>query len=162
MWERLANVSKTDKLPRLMADDHLTLEARSRNMRAVGSKNTTPEKAVRSTLHRMGYRFRLHRRDLPGTPDVCFPKARKVIFVNGCFWHRHERCKYAYTPKARQEFWLAKFTRNVERDKAAVDALRASGWDVLVVWECETRDLASLKDKLSTFLGRRVGESAAR
>ena len=96
---------------------HKVSEQRSRNMSAIKSKNTKPEIAVRKLLHSMGYRFRLHRKDLPGSPDIVLPKYKTVIFVHGCFWHRHENCKYASTPKTRQEFWEAKFRENINRDK---------------------------------------------
>ena len=95
---------------------HKVSEQRSRNMSAIKSKNTKPEIAIRKVLHSMGYRFRLHGKDLPGSPDIVLPKHRTVIFVHGCFWHRHKNCKYASTPKTRQEFWNKKFKKNIERD----------------------------------------------
>ncbi len=107
---------------------------------------------VRRAAHALGYRFRLHRKDLPGRPDLVFPSRRAVIFVHGCFWHRHPGCRMASTPKTRVEFWSAKFDRNVQRDAAVIDALEAAGWRVLVIWECETRDRKWLEDKLSGFL----------
>lgn len=96
----------------------------------------------------MGKRFRLHRRDLPGTPDIVLPGAKKAIFVHGCFWHRHPGCSKASTPKTRQAFWLDKFDRNVERDRRKERDLRSAGWDVLTIWECETRDIAALEDRI--------------
>lgn len=111
-------------------------EARSRNMRAVRGTNTRPEMLVRRGLHRRGLRFRLHRRDLPGCPDIVLPRHRAVVFVHGCFWHRHEGCRYATTPATRREFWQNKFTANFERDRRALEGLRAAGWRVAVVWEC--------------------------
>ena len=115
-------------------------EQRSRNMSAIKSKNTKPEIAVRKLLHSMGYRFRLHRKDLPGSPDIVLPKYKTVIFVHGCFWHRHENCKYASTPKTRQEFWEAKFRENINRDKLNQENLSSNGWKIIIVWECEIKD----------------------
>lgn len=112
---------------------------RSRMMAAINGKNTQPELALRRFLHALGYRFRLHRKDLPGKPDIVMPKLRTCIFVHGCFWHRHVGCRYATTPKTRSAFWAAKFSRNVERDLENVHALEALGWKVMVVWECEIR-----------------------
>ena len=119
---------------------HEVSEQRSRNMSAIKSKNTKPEIAVRKLLHSMGYRFRLHRKDLPGSPDIVLPKYKTVIFVHGCFWHRHENCKYASTPKTRQEFWEAKFRDNINRDKLNQENLSSKGWKIIVVWECEIKD----------------------
>ena len=115
-------------------------EQRSRNMSAIKSKNTKPEIKVRKVLHSMGYRFRLHRKDLPGSPDIVLPKYKTVIFVHGCFWHRHENCKYASAPKTRQEFWEAKFRENINRDKLNQENLSSKGWKIIVVWECEIND----------------------
>ena len=115
-------------------------EKRSRNMSAIRSKNTKPEIAVRKLLHSMGYRFRLHRKDLPGSPDIVLPKYKTVIFVHGCFWHRHKNCKYASTPKTRQEFWEAKFRENINRDKLNQENLSSKGWKIIIVWECEIKD----------------------
>ena len=100
----------------------------------------------------MGYRFRLHRRDLPGAPDVVFPRLQKVVFVHGCFWHQHPGCRYAYQPKSRIDFWRMKFLANLERDRTAVGALERLGWQVLIVWECETRDTEALSGQLASFL----------
>ena len=119
---------------------HEVSEQRSRNMSAIKSKNTKPEIKVRKVLHSMGYRFRLHRKDLPGSPDIVLPKYKTVIFVHGCFWHRHENCKYASTPKTRQEFWEAKFRENINRDKLNQENLSSKGWKIIVVWECEIND----------------------
>ena len=119
---------------------HKVSEKRSRNMSAIKSKNTKPEIAVRKLLHSMGYRFRLHRKDLPGSPDIVLPKYKTVIFVHGCFWHRHKNCKYASTPKTRQEFWEAKFRENINRDKLNQENLSSKGWKIIVVWECEIKD----------------------
>ena len=119
---------------------HKVSEQRSRNMSAIKSKNTKPEIKVRKVLHSMGYRFRLHRKDLPGSPDIVLPKYKTVIFVHGCFWHRHKNCKYASTPKTRQEFWEAKFRENINRDKLNQENLSSKGWKIIVVWECEIND----------------------
>jgi len=117
--------------------DSLTKEKRSWNMSRVRSKDTKPELIVRSMLHRNGYRFRLNKKDLPGKPDIVLPKYRTVVFVHGCFWHRHQNCSDATTPKTRTDFWCNKFSQNVERDKKVQAALRQLGWNVLIVWECE-------------------------
>ena len=119
---------------------HKVSEQRSRNMSAIKSKNTKPEIAVRKLLHSMGYRFRLHRKDLPGSPDIVLPKYKTVIFVHGCFWHRHENCKYATTPKTRKEFWEKKFRENINRDKLNQENLSSKGWKIIIVWECEIKD----------------------
>lgn len=106
-------------------------------MSRIRSRDTAPERLVRSALHRAGYRFRLHRKDLPGRPDIVLPKHRTVVFVHGCFWHRHVGCQYAYVPKSRHHFWNAKFRGNLERDRRHVQALRRLGWRVVTVWECD-------------------------
>ena len=118
--------------------DRLSRERRSWNMSRIRGRDTAPEKQVRSALHRAGYRFRLHSKQLPGRPDVVLPKYCTVVFVHGCFWHRHKGCRYAYTPKSRVAFWKAKFDSNVERDRRNVRELRRLGWKVVKVWECET------------------------
>lgn len=127
--------------------------ARSANMASVGARDTKPEIAVRRLLHRLGYRYRLHRRDLPGSPDICFPSRRKAVFVHGCFWHRHEGCVRTTTPKTRAWFWLDKFEKNVIRDRTNMAELRSLGWDAMVVWECETNDTVALTPRLAKFLG---------
>ena len=109
-------------------------------MSAIKSKNTKPEIKVRKVLHSMGYRFRLHSKDLPGSPDIVLPKYKTVIFVHGCFWHRHHNCKYASTPKTRQEFWNKKFNENINRDKINQENLSSKGWKIIIVWECEIKD----------------------
>lgn len=106
-------------------------------MSRIRSSNTSPEVALRRALHALGFRFRLHRKDLPGKPDIVLPRYRTAIFVHGCFWHRHDSCKIATTPKSNTEFWQAKFDRNVVRDAKSRESLEAQGWKVLVVWECE-------------------------
>lgn len=118
--------------------DRLTAEERSRNMSRIRCRDTTPELRVRSTIHRMGYRFSLRRSDLPGKPDIVLPKYQTVILVHGCFWHRHAGCKYTYTPKSRIKFWQKKFEDNMRRDRQVRRKLRALGWRVIVVWECQT------------------------
>ncbi|URD59893.1 DNA mismatch endonuclease Vsr [Sphingomonas sp. KRR8] len=115
---------------------------------------------VRRLLHAMGNRFRLHRRDLPGTPDIVLPGARKAIFVHGCFWHRHPGCPKATTPKTRREFWREKFDRNVERDRRKEVELRQAGWDVLTIWECETRDTVALEKNLRDWLASSIPKEA--
>ena len=121
---------------------------RSRNMSAIKSKNTKPEIVVRKLLHSMGYRFRLHRKDLPGSPDIVLPKYKTVIFVHGCFWHRHENCKYSSTPKTRKKFWESKFEVNVKRDLEIQEKIKNIEWRSIVIWECETKDLEELRVKL--------------
>lgn len=132
--------------------DRLTVQHRSWNMSRIRGKNTAPELLVRSILHRLGYRFRLHRRDLPGTPDIALPRYRTVVFVHGCFWHRHPGCRYAYTPKSRLDFWQSKFNGNVARDVHHRAALRKLGWRVATVWECELRDPKRLARRLQRLL----------
>lgn len=136
--------------------DRLTKEQRSLNMSRVRGKNTKPEFAVRKILHAMGYRYRLHRRDLPGSPDIVLPKHRAAIFVHGCFWHGHG-CHLFRWPATRQEFWQKKISRNAERDAEAIAALHATGWRTLVVWECslkgrERLNEEQLADRLRAFL----------
>ena len=131
---------------------HKVSEQRSRNMSAIKSKNTKPEIAVRKLLHSMGFRFRLHRKDLPGSPDIVLPKYKTVIFVHGCFWHRHENCKYASNPKTRKEFWESKFKANVKRDKEIQEKIKNIGWQSVVIWECETKNIDDLKEKLIDFI----------
>lgn len=133
--------------------DHLTPERRSENMAAIKGKDTAPEMLVRRLLHKAGYRYRLHRRDLPGRPDMVFPGRRAVIFVHGCFWHQHDATECgARPPKSNRDYWLTKLRRNVERDAKNVEALIAAGWRVLVVWECEVCDEEVLKQRLINFL----------
>jgi DNA mismatch endonuclease, patch repair protein len=125
-------------------------------MSRIKSKDTSPEKVVRSALHRLGFRFRLHRKDLPGKPDITLPKYRTIIFVHGCFWHRHRGCRFAYRPKSNTGFWTAKFKSNVERDQCVVRALRNLGWKVHIIWECQTGSVPVLSRRLLTLVaGRR-------
>jgi DNA mismatch endonuclease (patch repair protein) len=129
----------------------------SAQMRSIRKTNTKPELAVRRLAHAMGYRFRIHCRHLPGTPDLVFSSRKKIIFVHGCFWHRHEGCLLAKLPSARPEYWVPKFARNKRRDAVALTALEDLGWEVLVVWECELRDEDSLRTSLQQFLGSQTG-----
>jgi DNA mismatch endonuclease (patch repair protein) len=131
--------------------DRLTKEKRSWNMSRIGPKDTSPELIVRSTLHRLGYRFRLHVKKLPGKPDIVLAKHRTVIFVHGCFWHRHKGCKYAYTPKTRQEFWTEKFRKNVEQHERVMEQLAHLGWNTIIVWGCEVSNAEALGQRLLTL-----------
>jgi DNA mismatch endonuclease Vsr len=124
---------------------------RMSRIRKTGSK---PEVLVRKIVHRLGYRFRINRRDLPGTPDIVFPSRRKVIFVHGCFWHQHSNCRHANVPQTRQEYWLPKLARTVARDIENVTALQALGWEALTLWECGLRDADSVERQLRDFLGK--------
>lgn len=121
-------------------------------MSNIKGRDTRPEIAVRRIAHGLGFRFRLYRNDLPGRPDLVFPRYRAVVFVHGCFWHRHRGCRYAYSPKTRVRFWTAKFRDNVARDRRNVNTLRKLGWRVLIIWECETRSSACIERLLLNFL----------
>ena len=123
-------------------------------MSRVSGKNTKPEIAVRSLLHNLGFRFRLHRKDLPGKPDITLPKHKKVIFVHGCFWHGHKDCSRSKRPATNEQFWRNKLDKNIERDKTNVNALKKLGWEVLTVWACEVKDTDKLKTTLLLFLER--------
>ena len=127
-------------------------------MSRIRSVNTMPEVAVRSLLHNCGYRFRLHRKDLPGKPDIVLPKYRTAIFVHGCFWHRHENCKYATMPKSNVEYWVSKFQKNIERDKKKHELLLELGWRVLIVWGCELSDPQALIRRLDSELDSKLAE----
>jgi DNA mismatch endonuclease, patch repair protein len=129
-----------------------TPELRSRIMRAVKRGNTGPELIVRSLAHRMGYRFRLHRKDLPGKPDLVFPSLRKAIFVHGCFWHGHDCARGARAPKTNREYWQSKIERNRSRDVRTIAALTEDGWNMLVIWECEMQDDHALQKRIKAFL----------
>lgn len=131
--------------------DTITPEERSALMARIRSKNTRPELAVRSLLHRLGYRFRLHRRDLPGRPDIVMPKHRKVILIHGCFWHGHT-CRLASKPKSNESYWSTKIETNRARDARNLEALLLEGWSVLELWECEIRKFEGIEEKLLTFL----------
>lgn len=137
----------------LMAD-RITPEQRSANMRAIKSKGMKPEMAVRRLAHSLGFRFRLHRRDLPGNPDLVFVSRRKVIFVHGCFWHQHPdpNCKASHAPRSNTCYWGPKLARTERRDGAAQDELQRMGWSVLVIWECELKDMQLLEQQLVEFL----------
>lgn len=132
---------------------------RSLMMAKVRSRDTAPELRVRKLAHALGRRFRLHRRDLPGTPDLVFPRFKLAIFVHGCFWHRHPGCVRASMPLINVEFWKVKFQRNCIRDTRALDALTNLGWRVAVIWECETRSEPRLREILSTILEARQTQS---
>ena len=126
---------------------------RSAMMARIGPRDTAPELAVRRVLHRLGARFRLHRRDLPGTPDIVLPRRKIALLVHGCFWHRHAGCRLTYMPKTRTAFWSAKFARNVARDREVRRMLKALGWKVHVMWECDTRNVKTLERQLRRILG---------
>lgn len=126
--------------------------SRSRNMAAIKGKDTKPEMAVRRLLHRLGYRYRLHRKDITGHPDIAFIGRRKLIFVHGCFWHQHPGCRLAHAPKSRMDYWGPKLARNIARDAANLTALAQQGWDVLTIWECQVKDTAALQEGLTAFL----------
>lgn len=135
--------------------DTIPPERRSENMRQIRSKGMKPEMYVRRLLYRMGYRYRLHRTDLPGRPDIVFPSAKRAIFVHGCFWHQHSssKCKIARLPKSRTEYWVPKLKRNKQRDQRNLREMRNLGWRVLVIWECQVkRNSSSLEKKLASFL----------
>jgi DNA mismatch endonuclease (patch repair protein) len=132
--------------------DSLTPKERSEIMARVRAKNTRPELRVRKLVFALGYRYRLHDRKLPGCPDLVFGRRRKVIFVHGCFWHRHKRCALARLPKSRLDFWLPKLEGNKSRDQRNRRALARRGWKVLTIWECQLRDAERLNDKIRRFL----------
>ena len=132
-----------------MTEEGLVSSERSRNLAAISGKDTAPELTVRKMLHGMGLRFRLHREDLPGRPDIVLPRHRTVVFVHGCFWHRHEGCRFTTTPKTRREFWQAKFNGNVARDSRNQADLAELGWRVIVVWECELKQPDFLRNRLT-------------
>ena len=136
--------------------DTLTRTERSERMARIHGRDTRPEMVVRRMLHGMGYRYRLHRGDLPGKPDIVFGKRKKAIFVHGCFWHRHDdpACRLARLPKSKLDFWLPKLSANAERDVRHQEQLRRLGWNVLVVWECELRQSEQLENKLRRFVGK--------
>ena len=130
-----------------MTDVHTKIQ-RSKNMAAIISKNTKPEITVRKTMYKMGLRYRLHRKDLPGKPDIVLGPINLALFINGCFWHRHVNCKYAYNPKTRKNFWNKKFTDTIKRDIKNNIELEKLGWKSVVIWECETQDQDSLRDQI--------------
>lgn len=132
--------------------DHVTRAKRSQMMSLVRSKDTKPEMALRRLVHSLGYRFRLHDARLPGKPDLVFPGRHKVIFVHGCFWHRHARCRYTTSPRTSVRFWQAKFCANVERDARARRELRKLGWKVLTIWQCQMKNLQKVEERIDEFL----------
>ena len=132
--------------------DNLNENQRSYCMSRIREKNTNPELVVRRVLHKLGYRFRLHRKDLSGVPDIVLPRHRTVIFVHGCFWHQHPGCNRARQPKSNIEYWSGKLANNIERSKVAITRLKRSGWRVVIIWECETKQLELLEKRISEFL----------
>jgi DNA mismatch endonuclease, patch repair protein len=132
--------------------DHVPARKRSAIMAAVHTKDTGPELALRRLVHRLGYRYRLHAPELPGRPDLVFRPRKKVIFVHGCFWHRHARCRYATTPKSRIVFWQAKFAANVARDQRNVSDLKKAGWRVLTIWQCQLKKPNNVAKRTNEFL----------
>ncbi|MHA6894009.1 very short patch repair endonuclease [Ralstonia pseudosolanacearum] len=143
--------------------DTISKVARSALMARIRSKDSKPERALRSAMHRAGLRFRLHRTDLPGTPDIVLPATKIAIFVHGCFWHQHPRCKLASSPRSNTEYWLPKLQRNVERDRRVAKALRHLGWAVLTVWECQIRkeiSLAVTLKRIHTSVRKRKDKNA--
>ena len=132
--------------------DVVSPAVRSRMMSGIKGKNSQPEILIRKMLFSAGYRFRLHRRDLPGTPDIVMPGRKIVIFVHGCFWHAHEGCKYFKVPATRPDFWIAKLQSNVDRDKRAFEKLKTMGWRILCVWECATRESETEKSLLKRMI----------
>ncbi|WP_175234806.1 very short patch repair endonuclease [Achromobacter mucicolens] len=141
--------------------DIVSPDRRSRMMAGIRGKDTKPEIVVRKLIHSMGFRFRLHRKDLPGSPDLVFSRKRKVIFVHGCFWHRHTGCRLAYTPKSNVEFWRSKFDANMQRDSATLRSLANLGWKALVVWECELAYPEALAGRVYSFLSDTFSEVSA-
>ena len=137
-----------------MEMDKLTRSQRSLLMSRIRSKDTGPELLVRGLLYRLGYRYRLHVRGLPGTPDIVFHSKRKAVFVHGCFWHQHPNCSDACIPNSRTEYWLPKLKRNVQRDEENRKDLRSLGWGTLVVWECETKSASKVSRRLQRFLAK--------
>ncbi len=142
--------------------DTLTPRQRSELMSRIRAKDTKPEMSVRRLVHGMGYRYRLHVRELPGQPDLVFRPRRKVIFVHGCFWHRHNGCSRNRIPTTRRDYWSKKLNSNVERDRRNEAALREMGWRVLVIWECETKDALRIAQEIRRFLGPPHGHSLPR
>jgi len=132
--------------------DLLSTFRRSENMSRIRAKDTKPEMLVRRLLHSLGYRYRLHTKDLPGKPDIVFRRPKKVILVHGCFWHQHNKCREGRLPGTRQDYWVPKLGRNVNRDREQRESLEAAGWQILVLWECEITDPETLKTRLLAFL----------
>ena len=134
--------------------DKLSPARRSANMSRIRSKDSTPEMLVRRLVFKLGYRYRLHRANLPGKPDLVFPSRKKAVFVHGCFWHQHQGCREGRTPGSNETYWGPKLQRNVDRDRQHEAELRRLGWQVLVVWECQLRDSGTLAQEVGRFLGR--------
>lgn len=132
--------------------DRLTPQERSQNMSRIRSAHTAPELLVRRALRKRRVGYRLHRKDLPGRPDIVLASRQTVIFVHGCFWHRHSGCRFAYMPKSRIEFWTEKFRRNVDRDRQNQQQLAEDGWRIAVIWECETRNASDIEARLDDIL----------
>ncbi len=151
LWSKAGIVFRKTNARAQMVD-RVPATVRSRIMASVRSKHTAPELLVRRMLHGMGYRYRLHRKDLPGSPDLVFPKRRKVIFVNGCFWHGHD-CKWGRLPKSNSNFWSAKIRANQARDARNIDLLEKQGWHSMKIWQCQLRSPAFLLEKVRSFLG---------
>ena len=133
--------------------DIMSSKDRSLCMSKIKGRNTKPEIKVRKILYKLGYRYRLHRKDIPGNPDIAFISRKKVIFIHGCFWHRHAGCKYAYTPKSNVEHWNKKFKENVDRDNKVLEELNDKGWNYLIIWECQLKNNENIPEMLKTFLG---------
>ena len=133
--------------------DSLNPSRRSENMRRIRAKDTKPEMVVRKLLHSLGYRYRLHAKDLPGKPDIVFRKQKKLVLVHGCFWHQHSDCREGRLPGTRHEYWIPKLERNVERDRNQRAQLEAAGWQILTIWECKIPDASGLEGTLRAFLG---------
>lgn len=135
------------------AMDKISPQHRSANMRRIRSKDTSPELVLRRLIHGLGYRFRLHRKDLPGRPDLVFAKRRKIVFVHGCFWHQHPDCREGRIPGSRLDYWAPKLIKNQIRDAANRVLLEEQGWKVLIIWECELTDISAVKRAVKKFLG---------
>lgn len=132
--------------------DTISKEHRSWNMSRIKGKNTKPEVTVRSLLHKMGYRFRLNRKDLPGKPDIVLPKYNTVIFIHGCFWHQHKNCSRSNIPKTNDKYWIPKLEKNILRDKQVIKNLRKLNWNVFVLWECEIKNIKKIKREINRIL----------
>jgi DNA mismatch endonuclease (patch repair protein) len=130
----------------------ISAETRSKMMRSVRSKDTKPEMLIRTYLHRLGFRYRLHSKKLPGSPDLVFKSKKKVIFVHGCFWHQHMDCRHGHAPKSRLDYWLPKLRHNIDRDRNAVEELDRMGWSSLIIWECELDNLREIGERAVEFL----------
>jgi DNA mismatch endonuclease (patch repair protein) len=132
--------------------DKLSPERRSENMRRIRNKNTKPEMVVRRLIYSLGYRYRIHQKQLPGKPDLVFTKRRKIILIHGCFWHLHSECREGRIPNSRKDYWLPKLTKNVNRDTDNLTKLNAAGWEVMVIWECQLSNLKELAENVKSFL----------